>query len=180
MQVTQLALDGCLMITPRVFADDRGEFFESFSEPRFREAGIAGNFVQDNQSRSGKGVIRGLHFQEPPYEQGKLVRVVRGAVLDVVVDIRKSSPTYGKSLSIVLDEKNRQILWIPPGFAHGFATLEENTIFLYKCTGLYHKASENGIIWNDSDLSIDWCVDNPVVSEKDRELLPFNALKSPF
>lgn len=180
MQVTKLALDGCLMITPRVFADDRGEFFESFSEPRFKEAGITGNFVQDNQSRSDKGVIRGLHFQEPPFEQGKLVRVVRGAVLDVVVDIRKASPTYGKSLSVVLDEKNRQILWIPPGFAHGFATLEENTIFLYKCTGLYNKASENGIIWNDGDLSIDWCVDNPVVSEKDRELMPFTALKSPF
>ncbi len=180
MQVVKLALEGCLMITPRVFSDDRGEFFESFSDPSFRALGIEGNFVQDNQSLSRIGVVRGLHFQHPPFEQGKLVRVVQGEVLDVVVDIRKTSPTYGKSLSVVLNETNRNILWIPPGFAHGFSTLQDNTIFLYKCTNLYHKASENGIIWDDRDLGIDWGVEHPIVSEKDLELKPFSELNSPF
>ena len=180
MKIHKLDLEGCILIEPSVFPDDRGHFFESYSQPRFRDAGISETFVQDNQSLSVKGVVRGLHYQAPPFAQGKLVRVVRGAVRDIVVDIRKSSPTYGKSLAIELSETNHLILWIPPGFAHGFASLADDTIFLYKCTALYDKASENGILWNDPDLNLDWGVDTPVVSPKDLELQRFSELNSPF
>src|SRR5688572_28878762 len=132
MKVVKLPLEGVMLIDPSVFIDDRGYFFESYNEIDFQKAGIPDKFVQDNHSLSRKGVLRGLHFQVPPYEQGKLVRVVSGAALDVVVDIRKASPSYGKHLSVELNGETQQMLWIPPGFAHGFLALTENTVFLYK------------------------------------------------
>lgn len=143
-------------------------------------AGINLNFVQDNQSLSQKGAVRGLHFQAPPFEQGKLVRVVKGAVRDVVVDIRKNSATYGQHFSIDLTEENQLMFWIPPGFAHGFETLQDNTIFLYKCTNLYNKASEGGLLWNDPSLNIKWQTSDPIVSDKDMVLPTLNNFVSPF
>ena len=169
-----------LLIEPRVFGDERGYFFESYNKRVFEEAGLHMEFMQDNESCSSKGVLRGLHFQEPPYEQGKLVRVARGAVMDVSVDIRKDSPTYGKWEAFELSAKNKRMLWIPPGFAHGFLTLAENTVFIYKCTNLYNRESENSIFWNDPDLKIDWGIDRPLVSEKDQEAPFFRDLASPF
>lgn len=143
-------------------------------------AGIHLNFVQDNQSLSQKGAVRGLHFQAPPFEQGKLVRVVKGAVRDVVVDIRKNSATYGQHFSIDLTEENQLMFWIPPGFAHGFETLEDNTIFLYKCTNLYNKESEGGLLWKDPALGIKWQTAEPIVSDKDQILPTLNNFISPF
>jgi dTDP-4-dehydrorhamnose 3,5-epimerase len=153
---------------------------ETFNEDRYAGFGIGKEFLQDNISHSCLGTIRGLHFQMPPYEQGKLVMVLKGSVLDVVVDIRKQSPTYGQCFTIVLNATDHQQLWIPPGFAHGFAALEDNTLFMYKCTSVYNKDSERGIIWNDPDLSIDWKVKHALVSDKDKTLPLFNELKSPF
>lgn len=180
MEIIQTAISGLLIIKPRVFYDDRGYFFESYNRDVFREAGIPDEFRQDNQSLSQMGALRGLHFQAPPHDQGKLVRVVKGAVLDVVVDIRKDSPTYGKQVTIELNEENMLMLWIPAGFAHGFSTLRDNTIFQYKCTNVYNKQSEGGILWNDADLGIDWRINEPIVSEKDRVLPPFHELNTPF
>lgn len=179
MQFTQTAIEGLIVIQPVVFEDERGYFFESFNASKFAKAGIDQNFVQDNQSKSQKGVLRGLHFQNPPYAQGKLVRVIKGAVLDVAVDIRKNSPTYGKHFKIKLTEQNKTALWIPPGFAHGFATLEDDTIFSYKCTNVYNKDSEGSILWNDPELGIDWEVNSPILSEKDTKspvIQNFNSL----
>ena len=138
------------------------------------------DFVQDNQSLSSKGVLRGLHFQNPPYAQGKLVRVIKGAVLDISVDIRKDSPTYGQHFSVELSEENKTVFWIPPGFAHGFVTLEDNTIFSYKCTEVYNAASEGSLLWNDADLNIDWGIADPLVSDKDRVVGNFKDFKSKF
>ena len=180
MKVQTLPIEGLLLIEPDVFYDERGYFLESFNEDRFTAAGITARFVQDNHSVSNRGVLRGLHYQRPPHDQGKLVRVVKGAVTDVVVDIRKSSSTYGKYISVSLTEENRQMLWIPPGFAHGFLALKDDTIFLYKCSKVYNKISENGILWNDPDLGIDWKWDQPLVSAKDRELESFRNLVSEF
>lgn len=180
MKITNLALNGVMLIEPRIFTDERGYFFESYNEERFNKAGIHVEFVQDNQSLSSKGVLRGLHFQNPPFDQGKLVRVVSGSVLDVVVDIRKESPTYGHHLSLKLDAVSSQMMWIPPGFAHGFVALEDQTIFLYKCTKVYNKDSEGGILYNDPDLNIDWGIKTPIVSEKDLELELFKNLNSKF
>lgn len=180
MEVKTTPIQGLLVIQPKVFTDARGYFLESYSEKIFKQHGIDAHFVQDNQSLSQKDALRGLHFQAPPYEQGKLVRVIKGAVLDVVVDIRKNSPTYGQHFSLELSEKNFLMLWVPPGFAHGFATLENDTIFVYKCTNLYHKESEGGINWNDPDLKINWGVSSPIVSDKDRELGLLKNLRSPF
>ncbi len=180
MNIIRTALSGLLLIEPRVFGDERGYFFESYNKRVFEEAGLHMEFMQDNESCSSKGVLRGLHFQEPPYEQGKLVRVARGAVMDVSVDIRKDSPTYGKWEAFELSAKNKRMLWIPPGFAHGFLTLAENTVFIYKCTNLYNRESENSIFWNDPDLKIDWGIDRPLVSEKDQEAPFFRDLASPF
>jgi dTDP-4-dehydrorhamnose 3,5-epimerase len=180
MLIEKNHINGLLVIKPDVFEDERGYFFESYNEERFRDNGIDVNFLQDNESKSGKGVLRGLHFQVPPHEQGKLVRVIKGAVLDVAVDLRKSSPTYGKWASIELSEKNKWMYWIPGGFAHGFLTLEENTIFFYKCTQVYHKESERGIAWNDPDLKIDWGSADPLVSAKDRSAGSFRDFISPF
>jgi dTDP-4-dehydrorhamnose 3,5-epimerase len=173
-------IEGLLVIKPRVFEDARGYFFESYSEKALREAGLHAQFVQDNQSLSQKGVLRGLHFQAPPFAQGKLVRVIKGSVLDVVVDIRKESPTYGKHFAIELNEQNKTMLWVPEGFAHGFATLQNDTIFYYKCSNYYHKESEGCVMWNDKDLGIEWNVKDPVLSEKDKAGTPFRDFVSPF
>jgi dTDP-4-dehydrorhamnose 3,5-epimerase len=180
VEVTAIFMDGPLVIQPKVFADSRGYFFESYSNTLLKHLGLDVNFVQDNQSLSQKGTVRGLHFQANPFAQGKLVRVVQGSVLDVAVDIRKGSPTYGQHYDILLTAENKTMFWVPPGFAHGFSVLEDNTIFLYKCTNLYHKDSEGGILWNDPQLNINWGVEQPIVSSKD-ELLPTLAnLDSPF
>ena len=160
--------------------DDRGYFFESWSKEAFSKVGLDLDFVQDNQSLSSKGVLRGLHFQNPPYAQGKLVRVIKGVVVDVAVDIRKDSPTYGQHFSVELSEENKNIVWIPPGFAHGFLTMEDNTIFTYKCTGVYNKDSEEALLWNDEDLNINWKIKDPLVSEKDLTAGNFKDFVSKF
>ena len=180
MELINTPLKDLIIVQPKVFEDARGYFFESYSKQDLSAAGIDAEFVQDNQSQSQKNVLRGLHFQNPPFAQGKLVRVLKGAVLDVAVDIRKNSPTYGKHFSIRLDEKNKTMLFIPPGFAHGFLTLEDNTVFFYKCTNFYKKEAEETILWNDADLGIDWGVNKPVLSEKDIKGKPFRSFSSMF
>ena len=180
MEFISTPLEGLLIIRPDVFEDDRGYFFESFNEEKFRKAGLDLNFMQDNESRSKKGVIRGLHFQVPPFAQGKLVRVICGSATDVAVDIRKNSATYGKWHSVILSGENKMMYWIPPGFAHGFATLEEDTVFFYKCTRVYSGISEGGLLWNDPDLNIDWGIENPVISGKDKNFPGFREFVSPF
>ena len=180
MKIIKTEIEGLLIIEPRVFEDERGYFFESWSKDAFQNVGLDINFVQDNESLSSKGVVRGLHFQNPPFAQGKLVRVLKGSVLDVAVDIRKNSPTYGKHVSAHLCEENKTMFWIPPGFAHGFSTLENNTIFSYKCSGVYNKESEGSLMWNDTDLNIDWKIKNPIISEKDQNSALFTNFKSLF
>jgi dTDP-4-dehydrorhamnose 3,5-epimerase len=180
MDIKTTPIEGLLIIEPQVFTDSRGYFYESYNKEKFVAAGINIEFVQDNQSLSQKGIVRGLHFQAPPFDQGKLVRVIQGAVLDVAVDIRKNSPTYGQNFSIELSAQNRTMFYIPPGFAHGFETLEDNTIFLYKCTDVYNKQSEGGLLWNDADLGIKWQTSNPLISEKDKILPLLKDLTSPF
>lgn len=170
MQVRQTSIEGLIELIPRVFEDERGSFFESYNKPLFSSLGLPMDFVQDNQSFSVKGVLRGLHFQNEPYAQGKLVRVICGQVLDVAVDLREDSPTFGQYETFLLDAKLNNMVYIPEGFGHGFVALEDS-VFSYKCTNLYNKAAESGIIWNDPDLNIDWGVENPIVSEKDL-LLP--------
>jgi dTDP-4-dehydrorhamnose 3,5-epimerase len=175
MQVRQTAIDGLIELIPRIFTDERGHFFESYNKPLFESLGLPMNFVQDNQSFSTKGVLRGLHFQTEPFAQGKLVRVITGQVLDVAVDIRPDSPTFGQYETFLLDAKLANMAWIPEGFAHGFVALEDS-IFSYKCTNVYSKASEGGIRWDDPDLNIDWGIGAPNVSEKDQILPSFRAL----
>ncbi|WP_043006831.1 dTDP-4-dehydrorhamnose 3,5-epimerase [Comamonas testosteroni] len=157
MKVTELKLSGLMLIEPRLFLDDRGFFFESFSQREFEaETGSQVDFVQDNHSRSLRGVLRGLHYQMPSSSQGKLVRVVRGSVWDVAVDIRKSSKTFGQWVGQLLTEENHLQMWIPPGFAHGFVTLSDSAEYLYKTTGYYDRSAERGIAWNDPDIGIEW------------------------
>jgi len=182
MKVTQTPIEGLLIIEPRLFPDDRGYFYESFNEKKFAEFGITETFVQDNQSFSQKGTLRGLHGQANPFAQGKLVRVVQGRVLDVAVDIRKNSATYGQHFSIELSGENHKQFWVPPGFLHGFVTLEDDTIFMYKVTNFYDKASEIGVIWNDPGLAIGWGIDDREVllSPKDELLPSFKDFVSPF
>ena len=156
MEVIKTAIEGVFIIEPRLFKDDRGYFFESFSQREFNEKIRKVNFVQDNESKSGYGVLRGLHFQKPPYAQSKLVRVIKGAVLDVAVDIRKSSPSFGQWVGVHLSGENKRQLWIPEGFAHGFVTLTESAEFLYKTTNYYAPASDRGIAWNDPTIGIRW------------------------
>lgn len=169
MQAISLDIPEVFLFTPRVFGDDRGFFFESFQAQRFSQTtGLDLQFVQDNHSRSTRGVLRGLHYQLPPHAQGKLVRVVQGCVYDVAVDIRRSSPTFGKWVGAMLSAENKQQLWIPPGFAHGFVALSETAEFLYKTTSYYAAQSERCILWNDPTLGIDWQYDGtPTLSEKD-------------
>jgi dTDP-4-dehydrorhamnose 3,5-epimerase len=167
MKVIPTALPGVLLIEPRVFGDDRGFFMETYNEARFAEHGIAGNFVQDNHSRSASRVLRGLHFQEPN-GQGKLLRVTQGSIFDVAVDVRRGSPTFGKWFGAELNEENKLQIWIPPGFAHGFWVLRDDTDVLYKCTALYDPSSERSILWNDPEIGIEWPRGQPILSEKDR------------
>jgi len=179
MGIEETCLGGCFVIRPKIFGDDRGHFFESFNKELFeRNVGITTNFVQDNESKSSKGVLRGLHFQKGEHAQAKLVRVVKGSVLDVCVDIRKSSQTFGNSYSIILDDKEHKQLYIPRGFAHGFLVLEDDTIFSYKCDNYYQKSSESGIIYNDKHLNIDWGIPSSqlLISEKDKQLPTFENL----
>lgn len=176
MPFIKTEISGLILFEPDVFEDSRGYFFESYNEQKFKEAGIDLRWVQDNQSSSLYGVIRGLHYQLPPFAQSKLVRVLRGKILDVAVDIRKGSPSFGKSYCKVLSAKNKRQLFIPKGFAHGFSVLSEQAEVLYKCDQFYNKGSEGGIICSDFDLDIDWRVspEDAIISEKDK-LLP--ALK---
>jgi len=180
MKIIKTKIEGLLIIRPRVFEDERGYFFESWSKAAFENAGLDINFVQDNQSLSSKGVVRGLHFQNPPFAQGKLVQVLKGSVLDVAVDIREKSASYGKHVSVLLSGENKTMFWIPPGFAHGFSTLEDNTMFSYKCSGVYNKESEGSLMWNDTDLNIDWQIKNPIISEKDQNSELFTNFKTQF
>lgn len=180
MEIVSTGISDLYIVKPTVFEDNRGYFFESYNKEVFLRNGIDQNFVQDNESKSSVGVLRGLHFQKPPYAQGKLVRVMHGAVLDVAVDLRKNSPTYGKWASVELNHNNKWMYWVPPGFAHGFVTLEENTVFFYKCTNVYNKESEGSIRWNDPDLNIDWRIKDPILSEKDKISPLFRDFVSPF
>ena len=170
MEVIKTAIEGVFIIEPRLFKDDRGYFFESFSQREFNEKVRKVNFVQDNESKSSYGVLRGLHFQKPPYAQSKLVRVIKGAVLDVAVDIRKGSPTFGKYVSVELTEDNHRQFFIPRGFAHGFSVLTDEVIFQYKCDNFYAPQSEGALAWDDPDLGIDWRipVNRVLLSGKDR------------
>lgn len=180
MEVIETKLKGLFVLKPKVFEDERGYFYESYNQNLFKQAGINFDFVQDNQSLSQKGVLRGLHFQNPPHAQGKLVRVITGSVYDVAVDIRKDSTTYGQWFGLELTEKNKWMMFVPPGFAHGFLTLENNTIFSYKCTNFYNKAAEDCLLWNDKDLNINWNFDKPLLSAKDLEGKPFKGFLSLF
>lgn len=178
MEIIRTDIEGLLIIEPRVFKDERGYFFESFSQRDFDSNVLPVNFVQDNESKSLYGVIRGLHYQKEPFAQSKLVRCVRGKILDVVVDIRKGSPTYGHHFDIELSEDNHRQLFIPKGFAHGFSVLSETAIFQYKCDEFYHPEAEAGINLNDKDLAIDWRIPEgkAIISEKDRVRPDFNTL----
>ena len=169
MEILKTAIEGIVIIEPRIFRDARGYFFESFSMREFNEKVAPVTFVQDNESYSSSGVIRGLHFQKPPYTQAKLVRVIKGAVLDIAVDIRKGSPTYGQHVAVELTAENHRQLFIPHGFAHGFSVLSEEVLFQYKCDNFYAPQSEGGIAWNDPALQIDWRIpsDKIILSEKD-------------
>ena len=169
MEVIKTNIEGVVIIEPRIFKDDRGYFFESFSQREFEEKVCKTTFVQDNESKSSYGVLRGLHFQKPPFAQSKLVRVIKGAVLDVAVDIRKGSPTFGQYVSVELTGENHRQFFIPRGFAHGFSVLSEQVIFQYKCDNFYSPQSEGAIAWNDPDLNIDWRIpaEKVVLSEKD-------------
>ena len=169
MKVLETPMPGVLVLEPRVFGDDRGFFLETFNAARFAEHGLPTEFLQDNHSRSARGVLRGLHYQRRS-PQGKLVSVVRGEVWDVAVDIREGSPTFGKWFGMTLSEARRQLLWIPPGFAHGFCVLSESADFLYKCTTLYDAADDRGVRWDDPALGIEWPVADPILSAKDRAL----------
>lgn len=180
MEFRKFDIAGLVEIIPRKFGDPRGYFFESYSYKLFADNGIDVNFVQDNQSFSQRSVLRGLHFQKPPFAQGKLVRVSTGSALDVVVDIRKDSPTYGQHATCLLETEKNNMFYIPVGFAHAFVALEDNTTFLYKCTNYYAPAHEGGLFWNDPDLGIDWNIENPLVSAKDEILPKLAELESPF
>ncbi len=180
MKVEETPIEGLLIIQPDVYFDERGYFLETYNKEKWKELGINFDFLQDNQSQSSKGVLRGLHFQNPPYAQGKLVSVIAGAVIDIAVDLRRKSKTYGSYFALELSEQNKTIFWIPPGFAHGFVSLQDNTIFSYKCTQVYNKHSEASIRWDDPDLAIDWKIQNPIISEKDRNAPFFKEYISMF
>lgn len=170
MEVIKTEIEGVVIIEPCIFNDERGYFYESFSQRKFEEKVCRTVFVQDNQSKSSYGVVRGLHFQKPPYTQSKLVRCIKGTVLDVAVDIRKGSPTFGKHVAVELSEDNHRQFFVPRGFAHGFAVLSEEAVFQYKCDNFYNKESEGSVAWNDPELAIDWRVpaDKIILSEKDK------------
>lgn len=180
MEVIKTKIDGVVIIEPKIFEDNRGYFFESFNENEFKEKVADITFVQDNESKSMYGVLRGLHFQKPPYAQSKLVRVIKGQVLDVAVDIRKGSPTYGQYESCLLTEDNHRQFFIPKGFAHGFIVLSDIAIFQYKCDEFYHPESEGAIIWNDPTINIQWPINAVNLSEKDKNNIQLSQFESPF
>ena len=183
MEVIRTDIDGIFIIEPKIFGDSRGYFFESFSAREFKEkTGLDITFVQDNESRSHRGVLRGLHFQRPPFAQSKLVSVVKGRVLDVAVDIRRGSPTFGKYIAAELTEDNHRQFFIPKGFAHGFAVLSEDAIFQYKCDEFYHPEAEGAIMWNDPDIGIDWNIEPELIelSSKDSNQPFLRDMESPF
>jgi dTDP-4-dehydrorhamnose 3,5-epimerase len=180
MKINKTFIEDLLIIEPQLFKDDRGFFYESYNKNNLDKV-VNVVFVQDNESKSKKGVIRGLHFQKPPYAQTKLIRCISGSILDVVVDLRLKSKTYGKSFSIKLSSENNKQLFVPKGFAHGFQVISDEAIVNYKVDNFYNPKSDSGIIWNDKDLSIDWNLDiKPVISLKDLKLISFKELKSPF
>ena len=181
MIFSKIDIEGLVVIDTKKYADERGYFFESYQHQKFSEfIGKEIKFVQENESMSSLHVIRGLHFQKPPFAQGKLVRVSFGKVIDVVVDIRANSSTYGQTFSIELSQENGKQLWIPEGFAHGFISLEENSLLNYKCTNYYNQASEDAIAWNSVNLGINWGIENPIVSDKDQIAKDFSTFVSPF
>jgi len=176
MEVIETAIEGLFVIDPKVFGDERGYFFESYNKLDFEKNGISTTFVQDNQSKSAKGIVRGLHLQQEPYEQVKLISVASGSILDVAVDVRVGSKTYGKYYPQILSEENKKMFYIPAGFAHGFLSLEDNTIVQYKCSNVYSKEHELGIMWNDKDINIDWGIDyEPIISDKDKQNMDFKS-----
>lgn len=177
----QLAIPGLILVEPKVFRDARGWFLEMYKRSEFAKAGIDATFVQDNYARSvGKGTLRGLHYQLEPAAQGKLIRVVVGEIYDVVVDIRKGSPTYGRWESVVLSEENKRMLWVPPGFAHGYCATSEVSEIVYKVTHEYSPAHERAILWNDPKLAIPWPTDKPLLSDKDQKALPLDKAENNF
>ncbi|AZJ32463.1 dTDP-4-dehydrorhamnose 3,5-epimerase [Tenacibaculum mesophilum] len=182
MIFTKTKIPEVVVIEPKIFGDQRGYFFESFNQKEFKENIGNVNFVQDNESKSTYGVLRGLHFQKPPFAQAKLVRCIQGKVLDVVVDVRKDSPTYSKYITLELSEENKKQLFIPRGFAHGFVTLSKEAVFAYKVDNWYAPEYDSGIIWNDTTLNIDWRIDTEdiILSSKDQQLSTFTELKTPF
>ena len=171
MEIIQTAIEGVLIVEPRAFADDRGFFMETYNHERYLQSGVNGEFVQDNVSVSKKGTLRGLHYQAPPFTQGKLVQVLRGSVMDVAVDIRFGSPTFGKYVSVELSAENKKQFWIPAGFAHGFVALEDDTIFSYKCTNVYSPENDRGVLWNDAKIGIEWPFPETefLISDKDKK-----------
>lgn len=170
MQFEKTSLNGVWLIKPKIYEDERGHFLESFREEVFKEQGIRHKFVQDNISASMKGTVRGLHYQIPPYSQAKLVMAIKGEILDVAVDMRTESPAFGQHFSAILNDRNRYMMLVPSGFAHGFSVLSEEATVTYKCDQYYHKKSERGIRWNDPALQIDWRIESPIVSDKDKNL----------
>jgi dTDP-4-dehydrorhamnose 3,5-epimerase len=179
MIIETTALRDLLLLTPRVYRDERGYFMESYNRRKVSKM-ISCDFVQDNESMSKKNVLRGLHLQQPPHAQAKLIRVIQGSILDVAVDLRKESETYGKHFKHVLSGENKKQLYVPEGFAHGFLTLEDNTLINYKCSAYYNADSEVSILWNDEDLGIDWGIHNPILAEKDRLARNFTTFDNPF
>lgn len=180
MKVINKYVDVILVLQPNIFSDQRGFFFESYNKQQYEDVGINFDFVQDNISKSNKGTIRGLHYQIGDKAQGKLCQAIEGEVLDVVVDIRFNSPTFGKHFSQILNSEMKLQLWIPPGFAHGFSVLSEEAVFSYKCTNYYSKVKERSILYNDPDLNIDWKISNPKVSEKDLNATLFKNIEKDF
>ncbi|MCX6352489.1 MAG: dTDP-4-dehydrorhamnose 3,5-epimerase [Bacteroidetes bacterium] len=180
VDVSYTPIDGLLIIKPQVVQDERGYFFENFQLEEWTKNNLPISFKQENRSSSQLNTLRGLHFQKPPFAQGKLVSVLRGKALDVAVDIRKNSKTYGQHFSILLQENDFTQFYVPPGFAHGFVCLAADTVFSYKCTELYNPAAEGGIMWDDAALGIEWGITNPLLSDKDKFYKPFNEFKTPF
>ena len=182
MKITTTPISDLVIIEPKVFGDHRGYFMESFNEEWFNKNISETNFIQDNESKSSKGVLRGLHFQKPPFAQAKLVRVIQGEVLDVVVDLRKNSPTYGQHYSILLSSENKKQFFVPRGFAHGFVVLSDTAIFSYKVDNLYSPEHDSGIIWDDKDMNIDWGIESSMIqlSDKDKVQGSLGNFESPF
>lgn len=179
MTIENTFIEGLKILTPKVFGDARGYFMESYNHEKWFEI-LQTQFIQDNESASKKGVLRGLHFQKPPFSQSKLVRVVKGSVLDVVVDLRRNSPSFGQHYKIILTAENKKQFFIPEGFAHGFVALEDDTIFTYKCSNYYYPQSEGILLWNDETLNINWEIEHPIISERDAKGTKFLDFQSPF